>query len=144
MLLLEKLAIFAFGIVCGGWLVGFIAGAHIQEREQAAFLEGRREGIEEATGKAAEPVELPGEAPLVMASREPMVEVKASSASVIAAVRSIAKREGVCYPVPCYVCPNLCKGLPAGGDAYKPDPHVAEAARAWLASHGIPVEEAAS
>ena len=51
MLLIEKLAFFALGLVCGGWLVGFIAGAHIQKREQAAHAQGRREGIEEATAK---------------------------------------------------------------------------------------------
>ena len=144
------------GLLIGGFvgIVGFsfLAAGKIQDltdardRFEAAYTtaEADKHRALAEVDRLRTMLDKPGETLPIMVPRETMVEVKVSSASVIAAVRSIAKREGVCYQVPCYVCPNLCKGLPAGGNAYKPDPYVAEAARAWLASHGIPVEEAAS
>ena len=150
MLIIEKLVFFALGIICGGWLVGFIAGEHIQEREQAAYAQGQREGIEEVTGKMVEPVEMPGEVPPVMASRE---TVPAPRPEEIAAARHLANNAGDCESIYCADCP--CKGEEDVGcfavgnegstlDAITMDFAAERIARAWLASHGIPVEEPAS
>ena len=118
MLLIDKLFFFALGIVCG--LVAFFAGA-----------QGRREGIERAGGKGYEPVEMPDEAPPVMIPSEPKPEE-------IAAARLLAcdkdeERGSFCGGVECDLCPFL----------HDRHPVTHHAARAWLASHGIPVEEAA-
>lgn len=124
----------------GGFICGFASLAVIitlalraAGRVELAVENGCPDEVEPmGEGAPAEPVDMPGEAPPVMASREPRPEE-------IAAARTVVK-EGGCASVHCGDCPYLCDG-PASG-TIENNPLVVEAARAWLASHGIPVEEA--
>lgn len=138
----------------GGFICGFASLAVIitlalraAGRVELAVENGCPDEVEPmGEGAPAEPVEEPGEAPRVMASREPRPEE-------IAAARHLANNAGDCESIYCADCP--CKGEEDVGcfavgnegstlDAITMDFAAERIARAWLASHGIPVEEAAS